>query len=65
MKDMFNRMDTHDTGYISLLEFRKGLQRSGFTDQGQMHKTGLDRDMLVVSVADTVRLFNYFDEDGE
>jgi hypothetical protein len=26
------RMDVDDSGSISLLEFRKGLQRSGFTD---------------------------------
>ncbi len=30
-----------------------------------MHQKGLDRDALSVSVADTVRLFNYFDEDGD
>jgi hypothetical protein len=30
-----------------------------------MHQKGLDRDALSVCVADTVRLFNYFDEDGD
>jgi len=65
MKDMFRRMDVNDSGSVSLIEFRKGLQRSGFTDSGSMHKKGLDRDALSVSIPDTVRLFNYFDEDGD
>jgi len=65
MKDMFRRMDVNDTGTISLIEFRKGLQRAGFTDGAGFHKSGLDRDALAVSVPDTVRLFNYFDEDGD
>jgi len=68
MKDMFRRLDTDGSGSLSLLEFRKGLQRSGFTDmrgQANTHRKGLDRGTLVVSIADTVRLFNYFDEDGD
>ena len=28
-----------------------------------MHRHGLDRDAISVSVEDTVRLFNYYDED--
>lgn len=44
-------------------EFRKGLQKAGFTGGGSFanHKHGLDRDAIAVSVEDTVRLFNYFD----
>jgi len=55
MKDMFRRMDVNGSGTISLVEFRKGLQRSGFHDHGGMHLSGLDRDTLKVSVKDTVR----------
>jgi hypothetical protein len=65
MKDMFRRMDVTGNGTISLLEFRKGLQRSGFHDGNGMHLSGLDRDALDVSVEDTVRLFNYFDTNGD
>lgn len=49
------------TGQV--IEFRKGLQKAGFAG-GQSfasHRHGLDRGALVVSVDDTVRLFNYFD----
>ena len=65
MAGMWKRMDQDGSGFISLLEFRKGLQRSGFTDSGHHHMKGLDRDTLSVSVEDTVRLFNYFDNDGD
>lgn len=30
-----------------------------------MHQKGLDRDALSVSVDDTVRLFNYYDNNGD
>ena len=65
MKNMFKRMDLDESGFISLLEFRKGLQRAGFTDSGKVHQKGLDRDALSVSVDDTVRLFNYYDNNGD
>lgn len=65
MKSMMKRMDSDNSGSISLIEFRKALQRSGFTDSGSMHKKGLDRDSLAVDIKDTVRLFNYFDGDGD
>ena len=65
MKNMFKRMDLDESGFISLLEFRKGLQRAGFTDSGQSHQKGLDRDAICVSVDDTVRLFNYYDSNGD
>ena len=58
-------MDLDESGFISLLEFRKGLQRAGFTDSGQSHQKGLDRDAICVSVDDTVRLFNYYDSNGD
>ena len=58
MKDMFRRMDTNESGSISLLEFRKGLQRSGFTDHGAMHKKGLDRDALRFSSESIFLSFN-------
>ncbi|KAH8099120.1 hypothetical protein JL720_2100 [Aureococcus anophagefferens] len=63
MRDMFARMDADGSGEISVLEFRKGLQKAGFTDHGAVHKKGLDRGAIAVSVEDTVRLFNYDDKD--
>ena len=56
-------MDVDGSGQIDVFEFRKGLQKAGFTDHDH-HRKGLDRDELEVTVEDTVRLFNYFDKNS-
>ena len=56
MRKMFEHMDVDGSGQIDVFEFRKGLQKAGFTDHDHVHHKGLDRDAIEVTVEDTVRL---------
>ena len=52
-----------DVGKPDAADISGAFKKAGFTDHGAVHKKGLDRGAIAVSVEDTVRLFNYYDKD--